>query len=91
MELDVKRIGLKSCFVALPQSLLEILLADNRLPSFPFVLELRAVRSSADNAPCFVAWDGAASSSTQIEVLQHFPDFSNITCFLFRLDPSCYP
>ncbi|CAM6111010.1 unnamed protein product [Calypogeia fissa] len=69
MELDVRRVGLQSCFVALPPSLLEILLADNRLPSFPFVLELRPVRKfEGSAAPCFVAWDGAASSSTQIEV-----------------------
>lgn len=68
MELDVRRVGLQSCFVALPPSLLEILLAGDRLPSFPFVIELRPVQSPGGSAPRFVAWDGAASTSTKIEV-----------------------
>ncbi|BBN13818.1 peroxin-1 [Marchantia polymorpha subsp. ruderalis] len=68
MEVEVRRVGLHSCFVALPPSLLEILLSGSNLPTFPVVLELKPVSHSAGNTTSFVAWNGAASTSSHIEV-----------------------
>ncbi|KAL3690911.1 hypothetical protein R1sor_004562 [Riccia sorocarpa] len=70
MEVDVRRIGLQSCFVALPPSLLELLLSGSQCPSFPVVLELRPVARSGVSTPLFVAWNGAASTSPHIEVAE---------------------
>ncbi|KAL2623219.1 hypothetical protein R1flu_003424 [Riccia fluitans] len=68
MEVDVRRVGLQSCFVALPPSLLELLLSGSQLPAFPVVLELKPVARSGVSTPLFVAWNGAASTSPHIEV-----------------------
>ncbi|KAG6550574.1 hypothetical protein Mapa_007943 [Marchantia paleacea] len=68
MEFEVRRVGLHSCFVALPPSLLEILLSGSNLPPFPVILELKPVSHSAGSTTSFVAWNGAASVSSHIEV-----------------------
>jgi hypothetical protein len=78
MEMEVRRVGKRDCFVSLPGSLLEVLLSSRELPSFPVVLELRLTTSSVRGGRSggsvgdgiwFLAWDGSASRSSQVEVL----------------------
>jgi hypothetical protein len=78
MEMEVRRVGKQDCFVSLPGSLLEVLLSSRELPSFPVVLELRLTTSSVrggrsggsvGDGTWFLAWDGSASRSSQVEVL----------------------
>ncbi|WRX26680.1 ATPase [Theobroma cacao] len=74
MEFEVRHVaGIEDCFVSLPLLLIQALQStrSSLLPPL-LALELRLPRSS--DHPWIVAWSGAASSSTAIEVSQQFAE-----------------
>ncbi|KAK6268366.1 hypothetical protein QUC31_012526 [Theobroma cacao] len=74
MEFEVRHVaGIEDCFVSLPLLLIQTLQStrSSLLPPL-LALELRLPRSS--DHPWIVAWSGAASSSTAIEVSQQFAE-----------------
>ncbi|KAK8608231.1 hypothetical protein V6N13_023658 [Hibiscus sabdariffa] len=78
MEFEVRHVaGIEDCFVSLPLLLIQILQStrSSLLPPL-LALELRLPRasSSSDEDPWIVAWSGATSSSTAIEVSQQFAE-----------------
>ncbi|KAL4292108.1 hypothetical protein GQ457_14G007960 [Hibiscus cannabinus] len=77
MEFEVRHVaGTEYCFVSLPLLLIQTLQStrSSLLPPL-LALELRLPRaSSSDEDPWIVAWSGATSSSTAIEVSQQFAE-----------------
>ncbi|KAK8618635.1 hypothetical protein V6N13_132621 [Hibiscus sabdariffa] len=77
MEFEVRHVaGIEDCFVSLPLLLIQTLQStrSSLLPPL-LALELRLPRaSSSDEDPWIVAWSGATSSSTAIEVSQQFAE-----------------
>ncbi|GMI93617.1 peroxisome 1, EMBRYO DEFECTIVE 2817 [Hibiscus trionum] len=75
MEFEVRHVaGIEDCFVSLPLLLIQTLQStrSSLLPPL-LALELRLPRASSDD-PWTVAWSGATSSSTAIEVSQQFAE-----------------
>ncbi|KAK2634864.1 hypothetical protein Ddye_029656 [Dipteronia dyeriana] len=73
MEVEVRVVGgIENCFVSLPLDFIQTLQStrSGHLPQL-FCLELR---SSNHHQPWFVAWSGATSSSSSIEVAQHLAE-----------------
>ncbi|GLU22567.1 hypothetical protein SLE2022_386330 [Rubroshorea leprosula] len=71
MEFEVRYVvGIQDCFVSLPLFLIQTLQSTSSAPLPPLLpLELR---SRTHDHPWVVAWSGATSSSTAIEVSQQF-------------------
>ncbi|KAK8618636.1 hypothetical protein V6N13_132622 [Hibiscus sabdariffa] len=76
MEFEVRHVaGTEDCFVSLPLLLIQTLQStrSSLLPPL-LALELRLPRASSDEDPWIVAWSGATSASTAIEVSQQFAE-----------------
>ncbi|KAG6788890.1 hypothetical protein POTOM_004968 [Populus tomentosa] len=72
MEFQVKHVGgIENCFVSLPFNLIQILESTRRPAPLPPLLTLE-LRSPSANRHWTVAWSGATSSSSSIEVAQQF-------------------
>lgn len=74
MEFQVKHVGgIENCFVSLPINLIQILESTRRPAPLPPLLTLE-LRSPSANRHWTVAWSGATSSSSSIEVAQQFAE-----------------
>ncbi|CAK7356597.1 unnamed protein product [Dovyalis caffra] len=74
MEFKVKHVGgIENCFVSLPLNLIQTLESTRRPAPLPPVLTLE-LRSPSANRHWTVAWSGATSSSSSIEVAQQFAE-----------------
>lgn len=74
MELEVKVVGgIESCFVSLPLSLIQTLESTRSTPH-PHLLALELRSLTHPPHTWFVAWSGATSSSSAIELSPQFSD-----------------
>ncbi|XP_061360347.1 peroxisomal ATPase PEX1 isoform X3 [Gastrolobium bilobum] len=76
MELEVKVVGgIDNCFVSLPLPLIQTLHSTRSAPLPEIVaLELRSLTNPSQSHTWFVAWSGATSASSAIEVSQRFAE-----------------
>lgn len=69
MELEVSQVpGIHDCFAALPLEVIEALQGRYKTEMFSVTLELRLSNRVNDQGPWYLAWAGAASTSSSIEV-----------------------
>ncbi|KAM6575126.1 hypothetical protein CsatA_023453 [Cannabis sativa] len=75
MDFDVKLVaGMESCFVSLPLFLIQTLQSSSSSGYLPEVLALDLRSRTSDDDHWTIAWSGATSSSSSIEIAQQFAD-----------------
>ncbi|KAI5071916.1 hypothetical protein GOP47_0014167 [Adiantum capillus-veneris] len=82
MEVEVCELpGARDCFAALPLSMIDALQSRQRTHMFKAVLELRSSKNTMNNEGLwYLAWAGAASSSSSIEISKRLADSVGLPC-----------
>ncbi|MCO5559635.1 hypothetical protein L7F22_013236 [Adiantum nelumboides] len=81
MEAEVSGVaGARDCFAALPLNIIDALQGPHRTEVFKAILELRLLNATNDAGPWYLAWAGATSSSSSIEISKRLADCLGLPC-----------